>query len=112
MRHRCDQVGDVDLGAELCQLDRAHVGDNDADEKADQGDDRQGLGADILYHQHQVGATDLCPATEQPAERECDLAEKVQHLGCGAPHGLCKQADPLQRLHLRFPFLRILSGGN
>ena len=53
-----DQVGDVDLRAELLELHRADEGEDQADQEADQRDDRQRLGAGLLDEQQQVGAAE------------------------------------------------------
>jgi hypothetical protein len=42
----------------------------------------------------------LCLAADQSAERERNLAEKVQHFRPRAPHGLGQQAYPLQQWYL------------
>ena len=62
------RFGDIDLGAELRQLHGAHVGDDEADQEADQGHDRQGLRSDVLDDQQQVRPAKLRLAAQQPAE--------------------------------------------
>ena len=47
-RRAADQVDRVDFGAELAELDRALLGDDDADEEAHQPDDAERLDADHL----------------------------------------------------------------
>ena len=48
------QIGDVDLRAELHQLERAEEGQDHADQEADQADDRQRAGADLLQQQQEI----------------------------------------------------------
>ena len=62
-----DQVGDVDLGAELLELDRADEGHDDADQEADQRDDRQRVGAGLLHEQQQVAAAEAGAAAQRVA---------------------------------------------
>ena len=47
-RRAADQVDRVDLGAELAELDRALLGDDDADQEAHQADDAERVDADHL----------------------------------------------------------------
>ena len=44
-----DQVDDEDLGAELAELDRAHVGEHDADQEGHQRGDRQRVQPRLLH---------------------------------------------------------------
>ena len=57
LAHHCDgdQVGDVDVGAELLQLNQPDEGQNHADQKADEGHDRQGVGTAILQDENDIG---------------------------------------------------------
>ena len=75
-----DERCDVDLGAELQQLDRAEKGEDHADQEADQADDRQRLRAHLLDGNHEVGVAKARLAPHQPAQRQRDLAEESDHV--------------------------------
>lgn len=91
-----DQVGDVDLGAEHGQLRRPHVGQNRADEKADQGDDGQGARSGILGEKEQVRPLKTGTAQHQPAERAEQVAEEGQVERNALPGGQCDLADMIE----------------
>ena len=91
-----DQIGDVDLGAELEQLDGSKKGEDHADEKADHADDRQRLRAHLLEDQHQIGAAKARLAAQEAAERDGDLAEEGNQLAAGLHEGDGFPADPGQ----------------
>ena len=77
--HRdADQVGDVDRGAELLQLDRAHECENHSDQERDQRDDAEGARAAILDDDHQVDSSKARLAGGQPDERDRHFAEEAQ----------------------------------
>ena len=75
-----DQIGDVDGGPELLQLHGADEGHDDADQKADERDDRQRVGADLLHVEPQVVHAEARPAAHQGAEGERQLAQEAQEL--------------------------------
>ena len=92
-----DQIGDVDLRAELHELDRAEEREDHADQEADQADDRQRARADLLQHQEEVDRTEARPPAQQPAESERQLAEELEHLAAGAGGLLGARAEPREQ---------------
>ena len=71
-RDPADQVDGVDLGAELGELDRALLGDDDADEEAHQADDPERAHAD------DVEALDHRVQAEAPCGRRMTLAKPIR----------------------------------
>ena len=81
-----DEVRDVDLGPELAELDGADVRQDDADEEADEADDRQRLPSALLQDEEEVGAAEPRRAADEPRQAGDHLAEKAQDRD-GAPCG-------------------------
>ena len=63
-RH-ADQIGHIDLRPEHGQLDGPDEGQDGPDQKADQGDDRQGLGAALLDEQDELDPAEARPAAQE-----------------------------------------------
>ena len=95
-RDPADEVDGVDLGAELGELDRALLGDDDADEEAHQADDPERADPDDVEARYdRVEAEALGPA-DDIGEADQDRAEKAE------------QADQ-SRAHLGDPFAKLAS---
>ena len=71
-------------------------GEDHADQKADQADDRQRLGADLLKDQHEIGAAKARLAAQEAAERDGDFAEEGDDLAARLHEGDGLSADPGQ----------------
>ncbi len=82
-----DQVGDIDLGAKLPQLDGPHKGQDQANEKADEGHNAQGLHPRFLHEEGQIDAPEAGLAGHQPATGEDDLPQEVQQVPGALPAG-------------------------
>ena len=95
-----DQIGDVDLPAELLELDRSDEGENDAHQEADQRDDRQGLRAALLDQEKQVRSPVARLHAQEPCEGDCHFAQKGQHLHGGAGRGDGGVADAFEQQRL------------
>ena len=78
-----DQVGDVDVRAELLELDRRLEGHHEADEEVDEHHDRHGVGARAVHE-----GRDLAPVPR--ARPPDDAAEREDH----APRGRRGRAAP------------------
>ena len=99
-----DQVRDVDLGTELAELDGGDEGENQSDQKADQGHDGQGLGAALLDREGQVRGPEARLSPAETPHGEGDFTDERRHTPrfLEAGHDLLSNAfDPTRRGRLR-----------
>ena len=87
------QVGDEDLRPKLAQLHGPHKGQDQANEKADEGDNAQGLHATFLYEEDQIDAPEARLADHQPEAGEDSLPNEAQHVPGALPGSEHRRPD-------------------
>ena len=93
-RDPADEVDGVDLGAELRELDRALLGDDDADEEAHQPDDAERADADhVEALNDRIEAEAPCRPADDVGEADQRRAEEAEQ----ADQGRARSRRPIRR---------------
>ncbi len=93
-RDPADEVDGVDLGAELGELDRALLGDDDADEEAHQADDAERADADHVEALDDGVDAELARPADNVGEADQGRAEEAEQ----ADQGRAGFGDPFAKL--------------